>query len=76
MISDNTAELSERIFPWRFRAAVAGLRWGDLLNTSPHTLVLVPGGLQGFSAKTKTRGVSEGRPWGASDYAFSNETGS
>ena len=26
-----------------------------------------------FAAKTNSRGVAEGRPWGASNYAFSNE---
>ena len=39
-----------------FRVAVeAGLRWGDMLNAAPNTLVLTIGGLTGFAAKTKTR---------------------
>ena len=38
-----------------------------------NTLALTIGGLTVFAAKTKTRGVPEGRPWGASDFAFSNE---
>ena len=65
LISDPEAEMTERIFAWSFRVAVAaGLRWGDLLNSSPNTLILTTGGLTGFAAKTKARGVSEGRPWG------------
>ena len=68
------ADMAERIFAWSFRVAVAaGLRWNDLLNSTPNTLTLTTGGLTGFAARTKTRGVSEGRPWGASDYAYSNE---
>ena len=51
----------------------ACLRWGDLLNTAPTTTVLTKEGLIGFAAKTKTRGKSEGRPLGASDFSFSNE---
>ena len=66
--------MAERIFAWSFRLGVAaGLRWGDLLNTAPNTLVLVKDGLIGFAAKTKTRGVSEGRHWGASNFSFSND---
>ena len=67
--------MAERIFARSFRLAVAaGLRWDDLLNTAPNTLVLIKAGLIGFAAKTKTRGVSEGRPCGgASNFAFSNE---
>ena len=74
LISDPEADMAERISAWSFRVAVAaGLRWNDLLNSTPNTLILTTGGLTGFAAKTKTRGVSEGRPWGASDYAYSNE---
>ena len=76
LISDPESDMAERIFAWYFRVAVAaGLRWGDLLNSSPNTLLLLTGGLTGFAAKTKTRGVSEGRPWGASDYAFLTKNG-
>ena len=63
MVSDHKEEMSGRISAWSFRLGVAaGLRWGDLLNTAPNTLVLVEDGLIGFAAKTKTRGASEGRP--------------
>ena len=74
IVSDPQGEMAERISAWSFRLGVAaGLRWGDLLNTAPNTLVLVKDGLAGFAAKTKTRGVSEGRPCGASNSSFSNE---
>ena len=67
-------DITERIFALSFRLAdAAGLRWGDLLNTAPTTLALLKEGIIGFAAKTKTRGKSEGRPWGASNLAFSNE---
>ena len=46
---------------------------GGLINTAPPATVLMEDGLIGFAAKTKTRGMSEGRPWGSSRYAFSNE---
>ena len=73
---DTQADMAERIFAWPFMVAVAsGLRWGDLLNSAPNTLVFTTEGLTGFAAKTKTRGVSEGRPWGAIDYAFLTKNG-
>ena len=54
-IAPDTQEgVAERIFAWPFRVAVAAdLRWGDLLNSAPNTLVLTTGGLTGFAAKTK-----------------------
>ena len=68
---DTQADMAERIFAWSFRVAVAaGLRWGDFLNSAPNTLVLTTGGLTGFAAKTKTRGASEGRPWGGKRLCF------
>ena len=71
MVSDPQGGASGRIFAWSFRVGVAaGLIWGDLLNTAPNTLVLVKDGLIGFAAKTKTRGVSEGRPWGGKQIFF------
>ena len=61
-VSDSTLGLTERLFAWSSRVAVAaGLRLGDLLRTSPTTLVLIKDGRIGFAAKTKTRGKSEGR---------------
>ena len=76
VISTQEDAIENRIFAWCFRVAVAaGLRWDDLLNTSPNTLTLNTEGLIGFAAKTKSRGVDEGRLWGASNYAFSNENG-
>ena len=69
-----TGGMSGGISAWPFSVAVAdGLRWGDLLNTDPNTLVLIKDGLIGFAAKTETRGVSEGRAWGAINFAFPNE---
>ena len=57
-----------------FQSAVAAcLRWDDLLCTAPKTLVLIKDGLIGFAAKPEARGKSEGRPLGASNFAFSNE---
>ena len=74
MISDPQGDMAERISAWSFRLGVAaGLRWGDLLNTASNTLVLVKDGLIGFAAKTKTRGVYEGRPWGAINFSFPND---
>ena len=74
IVSDSQCDVAERIFAWSFRLEVAaGLRWGDLLNTAPNTLVLLKSGLFWFAAKSKTRGKSEGRPCGASNFAFSNE---
>ena len=74
IVSDSKADIAERLFAWSVRLAVAaGLRWDDLLNTAPTTLVLLKEGLIGFAPKAKTRGKSEGRPWGASNFAFSNE---
>ena len=76
LVSDSKSDLAERLFAWSFRvAAVAGLRWSDLLNTAPSTLVLIKAGLIGFASKTKTRGKSEGRPRVACNFAFSNENG-
>ena len=73
-VSDSSRDIAEILFPLPFRVAVAsGLGWGDLLNTAPPKTVLTKEGLIGFASKTKTRGRSEGRPWGASHYAFSNE---
>ena len=66
--------LTERLFEWSLTVDVSeGLRRGDLINTSPPTTVLMKEGLVEFSEKTKTGGKSEGRPWGASHYAFSGE---
>ena len=71
LISDPEADMAERIFAWSFRVAVAaGLRWNDLLNSTPNTLTLTTGGLTGFAARTKTRGVSEGRPCGGKRLCF------
>ena len=54
LISDPESDMDERIFAWSFRVAVAaGLRWGDLLNSTPNTLILTTGGLTGFAAKAK-----------------------
>ena len=76
MASDTQSDMTGGIFAWSFRVAVAsGLRWDDVLNSAPNTLVLTIGGLTGFAAKTKTRGVSEGRPWGKSDFAFLMKNG-
>ena len=69
--SDSKNDIAERIFAWSFRLAVAsGLRLDDLLNTAPTTLVLLKEGIIGFASKARTRGKSEGRPWGASKFAF------
>ena len=46
---------------------------GDLINTAPSATVLMKECIIGFASKTKIRGKSEGRPWGASHYACSNE---
>ena len=60
------------LFAWSFMVSVAdGLRWGDLLNAPPSTLVLMNDGLIGFAAKTKTRGKSEGSPRGESSSSYS-----
>ena len=41
-ISYSSRDLTERLFAWSFRVSVsAGLRWGDLINTSPPTTVLM-----------------------------------
>ena len=57
--------ITERLFTWSFRVAVAArLRWGDLLNTDPTTTVLMKEGLFALAAKTKTSGKSEGTHWG------------
>ena len=46
----------ERLCAWSFMVAVsAGLRWKDLLNSAPSTLVLMNEGLMWFAAKTATR---------------------
>ena len=66
--------MSGGVSAWPFRVAVAsGLRWEGLLNTDPNTLVLIKDVVIGFAAMTKTRGVSEGRAWGASNFEFPNE---
>ena len=72
---DTQADMDGRIFAWPLRVAVeAGLRWGDLINSSPDTLVLTTGGLTGFAAKKPKRGEClEEDPGGASDFSFSNE---
>ena len=63
IVSDSQSDVAERIFAWSFRLAVAAdLRWGDLLNAPPNTLVLLKAGIIGLAAKTKTRAKSEGRP--------------
>ena len=65
LVSDSKNDVAGGISAWSSRfAAAAGLRWDDLLNTSPTTLVLLKEGLIGFAAKTKTRGKSAGRHWG------------
>ena len=75
-VSDSIKDLPGRLFVWSFRVAVAAaLRWGDLINTAPATTVLMEEGIIGFAEKPKTRGKSEGRPWGESRYALSNENG-
>ena len=65
-VSDSPIDLTGRLFAWPFRAEVAdGLRWDDLLNTAPATLVLTKDGLAAVAAKTKTRGdlkVDNGEP--------------
>ena len=74
LVSDSKSGIAGRLCAWSSRAtAAAGLRWGDLLNTSPTTLVLLKKGPIGLAAKTKTRGKSRGRPRGAGNFAFSNE---
>ena len=59
-----------RIFasPYRFPIEWS-LTWRDLLHASPKTLVLQKAGLIVFAARTKTRGVSERRPWGARSFS-------
>ena len=56
-VSDSTMDLTGGLFAWPFSVAVAGLRWGDLINTAPATAVLMKKGPIGFAEKTKTRGV-------------------
>ena len=75
LVYDSKSDIDERLFAWSFRLAVASdLRWGDLLNTAPATLVLIKEGPIGFAAKTKTRGKYEGGGLaGGSNFAFSNE---
>ena len=74
MVSDSKSDISGRLFARSFRAAVAvGLRWDDLLNAAPTTLVLLREPLIGFAAKTKTRGKSEGSHRCATNFAFPNE---
>ena len=76
VISNPEDDLVDKISAWCFRVAVAAaLSWGDLLNSPPNTLTSNAEGLIGFAAKAKYRGVAEGRPWGASNYAFANENG-
>ena len=71
LVSYSKSDIAGSIFAWSFRvAAEAGLRWDDLLNTAPATLVLLKEGLVGFAAKTKTRGKSDGRHWGAQSRIF------
>ena len=66
-VLDSSIDITERLFAWSFRVSVSScLRWGDLLNTSPPTTVLMKDGIIGFAAKTKTRGKPDGRPWGGS----------
>ena len=76
-VSDSSMGLTERIFARSFRVSVeAGLRWDDLLSTAPATTVLMKEGLIGCAAKTKTRGMPDGRPLGgATDFSFLTETG-
>ena len=62
--------------PWSFRdEAAAVLRWGDLLNNAPTTLVLLKEGPIGLAPNAKTRGKSEGGHCGASNFAFPTEIG-
>ena len=72
LISDSKTNHPGKLCDLSCRAAIAaGLRRGDLVNTSPSALVLMKEGPVKFAAKTKTRGKSEGRLWGACSYAFS-----
>ena len=58
------SQIPEWLFAWPFGLAVAaGLRWGDLLKTSPAALVLARECLVGIAAKTETRAKSEVGPW-------------
>ena len=59
------------IYDWSFIAEVAaGIRWDDLLNTAPDMAVLTKSYFIVFAEKAKTRGKSEGGPWGESPCAF------
>ena len=56
-VSDSSRDLTKRLFAWPCRVSVSScLRWGDLLNTSPPTTVLMKEGFIGFAEKTKTTG--------------------
>ena len=73
-VSDSSLCITEALFAWPFRVAVAsGLRWGDLLSNAPATTVLMEECHIGFAAKTKTMGKSDGRPCGDSNFSFPNE---
>ena len=54
IVPDSKNDIAERIFAWSFRlAAAAGLRWDDLLNTPPTTLVLLKRGSLGLQQRPK-----------------------
>ena len=55
-VSDARLGITERLFAWSFRVALACLRWDDLLNTAPTTAVLMEEGLIGFAAKNQNQG--------------------
>ena len=50
----------------------AGLRWGDLLNTAPNTLVSVRECLVRFAANAKNTGASEVRSRGSCNFSSPN----
>ena len=64
IVSGPSRSLAGRLFACPYRVAVSCLRWGDLLNTPPPATVLMKECLIWFAVKTKSRGESEGMPWG------------
>ena len=73
---DTKSDMTERIFAWSFRVSVAaGLRWGDLLNSAPNTLVFTTEGLTGFAAYPKRADRPKEDPGGEVTFLFLMKNG-
>ena len=72
-VSEYSRDLPGGLFAWPFAVAVVScLRRDGMISDAPSTTVLMKEGLIWSAAKSKTRGESGGRPWGAGRFAFSN----